>query len=69
MSATINGVIETSSGDLLKAGYCNWSVDGHFDGGTQTYRTDVPCPPKVKGLKGFTVWHRWNGSAWVEVSS
>ena len=61
-----NGVIETASGDLLRAG---WGVDFNdaaFDPGTQSIRTDVPFPGHLKG-GGNANMHRWNGAAWVEV--
>jgi len=63
-----NGVIETSSGDLLRAGYSDFLNDGSFDSGTETYKTDVPIPAKVKYQSGETQMNRWNGSAWVLVS-
>ncbi len=61
------GVIETSTGDLLKAGFCDFVNDGSFDATTQTHRTDVPHPGKVRGDTEWEQMHRWNGSAWVEV--
>ena len=62
------GVIETSTGDLLKAGFCDFTADGSFDSNTQTQRTDVPFPAKVRGDSDETQMHRWNGSAWVLVA-
>jgi hypothetical protein len=65
---TQNGVIETSTGDLLRAGFCDFQNDGSFDSATQSYRTDVPVPALARGHVGETQMHRWNGSAWVEVA-
>ncbi len=62
------GVYETSSGDLLRAGYSDFPNDGAFNAGTETYRTDVPFPSKIKGDEDESNMHRWNGSTWVEVS-
>jgi len=63
-----NGVIQTATGDLLRAGFCDFENDGAFDSGTETYRTDIPIPSKIKGDTENSVFHRWNGSAWVEIS-
>jgi hypothetical protein len=59
----MNGVIKTSTGDLLRAGFCDFSLDSTFDAGTETYRTDVPEPAKILN-NGFQ-HHCWNGSVWV----
>ena len=32
----MNGVIETTTGDLLRAGFCDFSGDGSFDPATET---------------------------------
>ncbi len=64
---TMNGVIETASGDLLRAGFCDFLNDGSFNAGTETNRADVPYPAKVKGNEFGDKFHRWNGSAWVEI--
>jgi hypothetical protein len=61
-------VIETSTGDLLRAGFCVFDDDGSFDSGTETERTDCPQPAKTKGEAGESQKHRWNGSAWVLVA-
>ena len=63
-----NGVIETATGDLKRAGYCDFENDGSFDSGTETMRSDCPHPGKVKGDPQETNMTRWNGSAWVEVA-
>jgi len=69
MSAhTTNGVIETATGDLIRAGFSDWENDGDFDSDNESYRTDVPCPFYVKGKQDLDKFHRWNGSAWVEIS-
>ena len=62
------GVIETSSGDLLRAGYCDFENDGSFDSGSETIRSDAPEPAKVRGDSDESQMHRWNGSAWVLVA-
>ncbi len=61
------GVIETSSGDLLRAGYCDFENDGSFNADTETQREDVPHPSKVRGDADETKMNRWNGSIWIEV--
>lgn len=63
-----HGVIETATGDLLRSGYCDFTNDGAFNGGTETERTDVPHPAKTRGDADETNMDRWNGSAWVEVA-
>ena len=62
---TQNGVIEIATGDLLRAGFCDFSSDGAFDSSKEECRTDVPFPAVSRGSGS---WHRWNGSAWVVVS-
>ncbi len=57
-----NGVIETSSGDLLRCGYADHENDGSFDAGTETQRTDCPQPGKTRGEAGQTQMHRWTGT-------
>lgn len=63
-----NGVIETSTGDLIRAGFCDFENDDQFDSGTESYRTDVPFPFKIRGDVTEANMHRWNGSSWVEVA-
>jgi hypothetical protein len=65
---TENGVIQKSTGNLIRAGFCDFENDGSFDASTEAQRTDVPFPGKVRGEKDETQMHRWNGSAWVLVS-
>jgi len=67
MPETHCGVIETATGDLLKAGYCDFENDGSFDSATQTQRTDVPSPAKCRGPEEEEKMHRWNGTVWIEV--
>lgn len=64
MSVT-KGVIVTSNGDLIRAGNVAWDLDGSFDASDETFRTDVPMPPRVRGHLRFPNYHRWNGTAWV----
>ncbi len=58
-----NGVIEKDTGDLLRAGFCDFP-EGSFDPATEEVRADVPFPPKVRSSPEETQLHRWNGSAW-----
>lgn len=67
---TQNGVVETATGDLLRAGFCNFKDDGSFDAASETYRTDVPFPAKTKGSEDHSDMHRSagpDGTAWTEV--
>lgn len=64
-----NGVIETSTGDLLRAGYCDFANDGGFDAATETLKTGVPHPSATKkSPRADGTWDRWNGTAWVSAS-
>lgn len=65
--ATMNGVIITATGDLDRCGYCDFENDGSFDSGTETIKTDIPNNLSVKHGATFP-FHRWDGSAWVEVT-
>ena len=60
------GIIETTSGDLCRAGFCDFENDGSYDNAVESYRTDVPFPAKVRGDRDETEMHRWNGSSWIE---
>lgn len=64
---TMNGVIDTATGDLLRAGFCDFTLDGSFNPGTETYRTDVPFPSKVKGSEYELEFHQWDGLDWILV--
>jgi len=55
----MNGIIETSSGNLLRAGYCTFTP-----GDGESYRTDVPEPAYVY-WQFCTQYHRWTGATWV----
>jgi hypothetical protein len=68
MAGTTNGVIETATGDLLRAGSVDFENDGSFNETTETYKTDVPVPPKVRKAGASGNHDRWNGTAWVEVA-
>ena len=62
----MNGVIETSTGILLRAGYVDFSIEDSFDADTETYITGVPhnnCI--IRGQAGESDVSCWNGSAWV----
>lgn len=63
----MNGVILTATGDLLRAGFCDFSTDGLFDNATESYRTDVP-EPAVTRCETSAEFHRWTGAAWEVVS-
>jgi len=67
MAETYNGVIETSTGDLLRAGYCDFENDGSFNPEIESYMTSIPNPGKTKGSPFFTKMDRWTGSGWIEV--
>ena len=60
----MNGIYETSSGDLLRAGFSALTA-----GGGETLRTDVPHPAKRRYAANETQMHRWNGSTWVLVTN
>jgi len=62
---TQNGVIELATGDLLRAGFCDFTTDGTFDPSREAYRTDVPFPAVSRGNGS---WHRWDGKAWLVVA-
>ena len=59
-----NGVIEISTGNLLRKGYCDFSMDGSFDSGTESYRTDVPDDAIYRGQEGETQVSNWDGLVW-----
>jgi len=65
---TLNAVIETATGDLLRVGYSDFENDGSFDGGTETFFADIPpAIIKIRGVLGALKMNRWTGSEWVEV--
>lgn len=63
----INGVVETATGDLIRAGYTDFENDGTFDPLTETYLTNVPVPAFVRRIGRGGRMHRWNGSSWALV--
>lgn len=69
--ALTNSVIETSSGDLLRAGYEDFINSVGYDSGTESFRTDLPAELQglTRGARGNANKLRWNGSAWVEVTN
>lgn len=58
----MNGIIEVSTGYLLRAGFCSFTA-----GSGEEVRTDVPEPPHVKH-HGDVCVHRWTGTAWEVVT-
>lgn len=61
-----NGVIETSTGDLLRASYGTVSPAA---GAGETARFDVPEPFKVRQPGVQDTYHNWNGVDWVEFAN
>lgn len=58
----MNGVIQTATGLLLRAG------DGGFTAGPgETLRSDVPEPPFRLEDPRSAVVHRWNQTQWVKI--
>jgi hypothetical protein len=64
----MNGVIITSSGVLVRAGFA-YLNDSAFDAGTESIRTDVPEPPMVKYQEGNDLMHRWTGTEWETIDN
>lgn len=64
----MNGVIETATGNLLRAGFGDMN-DSAFDAGTESIRNDVPEPPMVKYQLGNTLMHQWDGVNWITVAN
>ena len=64
-----NGVIDQATGDLLRAGSCDFSNDGSLDPVTEAYRTDVPDVAFVRNdpEESVTEMHRWDGGAFILV--
>lgn len=65
----MTGVIETSSGDLLRFGEVTESAwdDDDFDELTETIRDDVPKPCYAKGDSNAPAMTRWTGIEWALV--
>jgi len=62
------GVIEDATGDLLRCGYIDFTADGMFDEDTESVRTDVPFPGKIRGDIREAQMHRWGGASWSLVA-
>jgi len=62
--ATYSAIYEDSTGDLLRVGYSALTA-----GTGETLRADCPFPGKVRDDASHANMHRWNGSAWVEVTN
>ena len=62
------GVIDKSTGALLRAGFCDFENDGSYDSLNEEAREDVPFPSKVQGDDDNSTHHRWDGTKWVEVA-
>lgn len=60
----MDGIIETATGDLLRAGYSTFSA-----GPGETLRTDVPEGPLVRYAPGESQMHRWTGAIWTLVAN
>ncbi len=60
-----NGLILKASGDLIRAGFADFTSDGDYNAATHEQRADVPYPAHVKGHNVTKDHHRWDGAAWV----
>ena len=60
-------VIITATGDLDRAGFCDFLNDGSFDRNTETIITNPPYPWFTVSNDFNTVFHRWDGTNWVEI--
>lgn len=58
-----NGVIDKTTGDLIRAGYTTFDVDAS----REEFRTDVPQSSEVK-ISGRP-YARWSGTGWVTVNA
>ena len=58
-----NGVIDKSTGDLLRMGFTDFSNDGSFDSENEEIRADVPTTALPLSDIRYQ-HHRWNGSEW-----
>jgi hypothetical protein len=63
MSKQPHGVIETVTGDLLRAGYCDFDIDP----ATETLMDEVPIPCYYRGQFYETQMSRWTGTEWILV--
>src|SRR3990172_6072391 len=64
----MNGVIETSSGNLLRFGETDFSADGSFNAVIETLRFDIPSDAIARGERGAALMSRWTGTAWEFVA-
>ena len=62
--ATLNGIIETATGDLLRWGYSTFTPGT----GESAAPTPLPANPKRKFQSGETQMHQWNGAAYILVA-
>ena len=60
----LTGIIETTSGDLLRAGYSTFTPGT----GESDAPTPLPVPPLIRRPGEPGNHHRWNGSAYIEVA-
>jgi len=58
----MHGIIEDSTGDLLRAGFVAFAP-----GPGESLRTDVPIPSYVRGQSGVFQMSRWSGTQWILV--
>lgn len=58
----VNGVIDAATGDLLRAGYSEFTA-----GEGEELRDDVPIPFPVRGGIDQSKMLRWNGATWALV--
>jgi hypothetical protein len=63
------GVIEKSTGDLIKYGDVDFSQESVFDSELHEIRSDVPQPGKVKGNLFCDKFHRLVDGEWIEIDN
>ena len=56
----LRGVVEKSSGDLIRYGYTDFANDGQFDAATEeiVMSANLPVDPVRRGQKMTTEYHR-----------
>lgn len=59
----MNGVIEIATGDLIRAGGVDFTLEPGFDELTEAQRTEVPVPACIRKYLAYE-WHRWTGTVW-----
>lgn len=61
------GVIEISTGLLLRAGFCDFTIDGTFNAATEEQHANAPQPMWTKNDPDFPnsefITH-WTGGGW-----